>query len=146
MPGTRRLVRAVDDPLEVSPEVPLHIPLPFGDCELFVDVELEAGTELDLVVRKVEPTLRYGDMPLYHGRFAVLRLSTEESGRACLTREQALFDDGSVGGHLLGAGKPATIVLEARGRTVRALVAGERLELAATDAHGTFASQEPGLH
>jgi hypothetical protein len=133
------LNRLPDDPVEVDDARFLSVPWLYGDCDLWAEVELSTGSELDLVVRQVEPRRRHGDMPLYHGRFAVLRLTTGVAGPAWRTREQALFDD-APGGQVLDPGRPASIAVEARGHRVRANVAGVWHDwLDTADAHGGFA-------
>ena len=117
------LGRGPDDPFEVTETRFLSIPWPFADFDLFATVELPEDGEFDIVFRRVAPVQRDGDMPLFHGRFSLLRLSTVAQGPAYRTREQALFDD-LHGGQLLEAGRPATIHIEARGRRVRVNVAG----------------------
>jgi hypothetical protein len=123
-----------------------HFTWPFlvGDHDLWATVEVPAGGALDLVFRKVEPRIvPTGDggfeFTQFHGRFSVLRLSAVAEGEALLTREQALFG-GVAGGVLVQPGAPISILLEARGRTVRANVGGRWLgPFEAADDHGNTA-------
>ena len=111
----------------IRPERSLDLPIRFGDYDLNCVVELPEDAELDLVFRKVE---HWGqtDLPLFHARFAVLRMSSKASDMvsepAFLSREQALFSD-SGGGIQIAAGEPgASLSLECRGRVVRGNVNG----------------------
>src|SRR5690606_1769390 len=107
-----RIDRPGGEPVEVSPAKSLLVPFVPGDFDLVAELSLPAGGALDLVLRKVEPRLLPGgDMPLFHGRFVVLRLSaTGEGGPAFRSREQALFSPGP--GHELAAELPATVLVE----------------------------------
>ncbi len=161
------LNRAPDDPVVVEPSRPMQVPWPRGDFDLFAQLELASGSELDLLFRVVLPQKR-GTGPVkviarnaageseslqhsspgsaqeavqeaFHARFASLRLSTVVEGPALLTREEALFGT-EAGGLLLDAGRPATIVMEGRGDMVRANVAGVWLDwMKTSDAYGGFA-------
>lgn len=136
------LVRPVDDPLLVSERRPLTIPYVFGDFDLVADLEVPDGGSLDLCVRVVEPRRGVdGDMPLFHGRFTALRLSADGSeGPSFRSREDALFELADVAGQPVAAGLPTTVVLEARGRELRANTGGvEHGPFFATDAHGFLA-------
>jgi hypothetical protein len=136
------LVRPVDDPLLVSERRPLTIPYVFGDFDLVADLEVPDGGSLDLCLRVVEPRrAEGGDMPLFHGRFTALRLSADgEEGPAFRGREDALFELDRVAGQPVSAGLPTTVVLEARGRELRANTGGvEHGPFEAQDAHGFLA-------
>jgi hypothetical protein len=134
------MVRSDAEPLTVSADGRIALPYLFGDCDLVAEVELPEHGELDIVFRAVEPTLRDGDMPLYHGRFSVLRLSAWREGPAFLSRERALFEMPSSGGVRLAPGLPATVHLQARGHLSRANVAGQWLPwVESVDAFGSFA-------
>lgn len=120
------LARAEDDPLEVSEKQPFSLAgYAYGDFDLYAEVELPQGGEMDLVFRLVEPWLREDDsMPGFHGRFSLLRMSAVEAGPVYRSREQALFDEVMAGGQLLAPGIITSIHLQARGRLVRANIAG----------------------
>jgi hypothetical protein len=133
------LQRPAAGALELGDARPVTIPHPFADFDLIADLEVPAGGALDLVLRLVEPRRSAeGDMPLFHGRFAVLRLAADgRQGPAFLSREQALFDAAGNFGQAVAAGLPATVVVEARGRWLRANVAGVwHGPFEADDAHG----------
>jgi hypothetical protein len=120
------LGRPANDPLVVDPADWVRLPWLFGDFDLQCDVELGDATDLDLVVRVAEPRQVQGLQLPFHGRFSVLRLSTRAEAPAWRSRDEALFGPRD-GGALLGAGLPATVWIEARGRQLRANVAGRRL-------------------
>lgn len=135
------VVRPDGEPIEVTEARPLPVPYPFADFDLFADVEVPDGGAMDIVLRKVEPRRRAGgDMALFHGRFVALRLSANgREGPAFRTREQALFDDGFDGGQEVAPGLPATVLIEGRGRLLRANVAGVwHGPFESTDAHGAI--------
>lgn len=127
----------------VTASRPLRLPA-FGDCDLLATVELHEDAELDLVFREVSPLLRAGAdgvevLVPFHGRFALLRLAAQQGGPAYRTREAALFD-AVPGGVVLRPGLPASVRLEARGRRVRANVAGRWLPwIETSDDRGAFA-------
>lgn len=132
-----RLERKPADPLLVTPAKWLELPMLRGDFDLLADLELAAGTELDLIVRRVEPRPLGGVNLSAHGRFAVLRLSTLADGPAWRTPTAALL--GPAGGLRLAAGSAATIALAARGRSLQANVAGKVLpEFLAADEQGSI--------
>ncbi|MGA1606080.1 MAG: hypothetical protein ACO4CT_03790 [Planctomycetota bacterium] len=137
------LVRPIDDPLLVSERRPLTIPYVFGDFDLIADVEVPEGGSLDLCVRVVEPRRgKDGDMPLFHGRFTTVRLSADGrgDGPAFRSREDALFELAGVPGQVVAAGLPTTVVVEARGRELRANTGGvEHGPFLAMDSHGFLA-------
>jgi hypothetical protein len=137
------LVRPADDPLLVSERRPLTIPYVFGDFDLIADVEVPDGGSLDLCVRVVEPRRgEGGDMPLFHGRFTAVRLSADGrgDGPAFRSREDALFELAEVPGQVVAAGLPTTVVVEARGRELRANTGGvEHGPFLAMDSHGFLA-------
>lgn len=123
----------------------LHLPQQFGDFDLDATVELPEGGELDVVFRMMEPRLRPtadGSEQLvpFHARFSLLRLSAKQSGPPYRSREEALFADELVGGVKVGAGRPASVKIEARGRRVRAFVAGRWMPwVETTDDRGSIA-------
>ncbi len=142
-----RMLRGEDDAYDVRPGHPLILPFPFADFDMASDIELAADTDLDLVVRHVEPVLRDEGMPLFHARFAAIRSSTRAEGEPVRTREDALFDRFMDGGVKLAPGRVATITLEARGRVVEGNVAGVPIPpFATTDAHGALAFVSPRGH
>tara|TARA_R110002072_G_scaffold241027_8_gene399663 strand:+ start:7788 stop:9395 length:1608 start_codon:yes stop_codon:yes gene_type:complete len=119
-----RLTRPSDNLVEVTEGKWFLLPFLFGDFDLQMDVEVSEGTELDLLLRQVEPRLVDGHMTPFAGRFSVLRLSTEGDGEGWRTREQALL--GPKGNGVgIAAGHLATIWVEARGRELRANIAGK---------------------
>ncbi len=133
-----RLQRKPGDPMLVTPPLWLELPMLREDFDLLADVELGEGAEVDLVLRRVEPRYLQGVSLPGHSRFAALRLSTTTGGDAWHTPTSALF--GEVGGVRLGAGIPATIQLQARGRVLTASVAGKHLPpFTAEDDHGSLA-------
>ena len=75
-----RLTRPSDNLVEVTEGKWFLLPFLFGDFDLQMDVEVSEGTELDLLLRQVEPRLVDGHMTPFAGRFSVLRLSTEGDG------------------------------------------------------------------
>lgn len=130
--------------LEIPPDRPLLLPYAFGDFDLWCEIEVQDGAELELAVRLVEPVLRDGGIEPCHARFCVLRLSTAADGPAFRTREEALFSDDPTaalrGGVRIAGGLPATVTLGARGRGFEVNVAGQKLgPFATTDAHGQLA-------
>ncbi|MGE3171920.1 MAG: hypothetical protein AB7O97_04790 [Planctomycetota bacterium] len=133
-----QLSRTASDPLLVTPEKWLELPMPRGDFDLVADLELGEDVEADLLLRRVEPRLLQGVSLGFHGRFAVLRLSTGGAGEPWRTPETALF--GPRGGVRLAAGMSATVQVQVRGRRLEANVAGKRLPpFLATDEHGSLA-------
>ncbi|MEY2716658.1 MAG: hypothetical protein RIT24_3001, partial [Planctomycetota bacterium] len=131
------LTRSQSDPLLVTEAAWLELPTLREDFDLRADVELEEGAELDLVMRRVEPRPLQGVSLPAQSRFCALRLSTIAVGEPWRKPESALF--GEPGGLKLGGGLPATIVLQARGRTLTGNVAGKQLPTAeAQDDHGSL--------
>lgn len=132
------LQRPAGEPMLVTPDAWLELPMLRGDLDLIAQVELGEGAELDLVVRRVEARPIQGLNLGFHGRFATLRLSTAGQGPAWRSPAEALF--GEPHGQRLGAGLPATVSLQARGRRLRANVAGRELpEFLAQDDYGSIA-------
>ncbi|HLQ37829.1 MAG TPA: hypothetical protein VK348_08515, partial [Planctomycetota bacterium] len=112
----------------------------FADFDLQTTVELSENTDLDLLLRRTEPRTVQEQLPRFQGRFTVLRLSTR-SGNATpwLSREQALLEPWRTGAPIT-AGVPATVLVQARGRWLRANVAGTWLPwIEATDDQGNMA-------
>ncbi|MBP8301837.1 MAG: hypothetical protein KA020_15815 [Planctomycetes bacterium] len=118
-----RLVRTETTAYEISDAKWISVPWLYADFDLSMDVELSEKMDLDVLVRQVEPR-RIGNKTIpFDGRFSVLRLSTERAGEVWRTREQALFER-RTGGAELAAGYTATVWVQARGRMLRANVAG----------------------
>ncbi|HZN38042.1 MAG TPA: hypothetical protein VFD82_04520 [Planctomycetota bacterium] len=116
--------RKPDKAFEVSDAAWFLVPWLYGDFDLHMDVELSEGMELDILLRQVEPR-NVGDQFLqFHGRFSVLRLSSKADAPGWRTREQALFGPHD-GGVELAPGYVATVWVQARGRLLRANVAGK---------------------
>ncbi len=131
-----RLAPKADKPVEVTEARWLFLPFLFGDFDLQMDVELAAGTDLDVLVRQVEPRLVQDQLLPFTGRFAVLRLTSGKEGPGWKTRDEALLGprQGGVG---LAPGMAATVWIEGRGRQLTANVAGKAQgSLLATDDHG----------
>src|SRR5262249_35416213 len=95
------------------------------DFDLDAVVELAPGASFDLVLRRLEPREVRGGALQFHGRFAVLRMSTTADGPAWRTPADALLSP--PGGVRLAPGGPASVHVEARGRELRANVAGKVL-------------------
>jgi hypothetical protein len=121
-----RLMRSATDPYELTPAKWLFEPHRYGDFDLKATIELGENTTMDLLVRQVEPRLVDDVLQPFDGRFAVLRISTAAAGPAWLDRESALLGDLHAG-QKLAPGMSATLWLQARGRTLRANVAGQWL-------------------
>ena len=119
-----RVTRDAEHPLVITEDRSQDLPYVFGDCDLDATLEVPEGGELDIVVRKVEFTIREKKG---HGRFSGLRLSALAEGPAWRTREQLLFDTSAPGGLKVAPGLGATVHLELRGRTATATVAGRKL-------------------
>ncbi len=121
-----RLARDEDHPLEISAAQPFSLAgYSYGDFDVYAEVELPEGGELDVVFRQVEPWMREDkSMPMYHGRFSLFRLSAVDEGPFYRSRDQALFADDMQGGQVLAPGVVASVSIEARGRKLRANVAG----------------------
>lgn len=113
--------------------VPTLLPYGFEDFDLFASLELSEGAELDVVTRLVLPSPRYDEqggesLEPFHGRFHLLRLVAGGSvgvvgEGAFRTRAQALFSDAAAGVSVV-PGVGASLHLQARGRRIRANVAG----------------------
>lgn len=103
----------------------LFLPQLWGDFDLQMDLELAEGAEVDVLLRQVEPRLLDDVLEPFPGRFAVLRVSTDGDGAGWRTREEALFGPRG-GGVGVEAGRPASVWIEARGRTLTANVGGKR--------------------
>ena len=73
-----RLARPKGAPdLVVTPAKRTEIPIPFADFEMKGEWTFGKGAELDLVVRRVDPNTIDGGPGPYHGRFSMLRFSTD---------------------------------------------------------------------
>lgn len=124
--GEFRLARTADRPLEVSPSNWLFVPQRYGDFVLRMELELGEATDVDVVLRRVEPRLVDDQLLPFHGRFSVLRLSTRGDGPAWRTRDEALLAQ-RPGGVSLAPGLRASVWIEGHGRLLRANVAGKPL-------------------
>ncbi|MFN8824566.1 MAG: hypothetical protein ACK501_06345 [Planctomycetota bacterium] len=133
-PHDFHLARSKDDVKRITPSLWWFEPRRYGDFDLLMDVELGENVDLDVVLRQVEPWFVDEQLPAFHGRFGVLRISTRQRGPGWHTREQALQAQDS-GGIELAAGIPATVKIEARGRVLRANVAGHKLPPFVVDDH-----------
>ena len=120
------LARTTEQPKQVTPSQWWLDPFVYGDFDLHIDLELGENVDLDLLLRQVEPRFVDGQKLPFQGRFTVLRLSTRQAGPAWRTREQALLEPHG-GGVALAPGLPATVKIEARGRLLRANIAGRWL-------------------
>jgi hypothetical protein len=130
-----RLERPNGNPFLVTPQKWLELPMLRADFDLLADLELGEGAELDVLLRRVEPRPLHGMNLLFHGRFAVLRLSALADGPPWRTPADALL--GPAGGVKLLPGSHATVTIHARGRALQANVAGRTLpEFLAQDDHG----------
>lgn len=129
-----RLVRKASDPYPLDASRWLFEPHRYGDFDLKATVELGEATTLDWLVRQVEPRIVGSALQPFHGRFTVLRLSTSASGPAWLSREDALLGD-LARGHRVAPGMAATVWIQARGRTLRANIAGQWLPPIEADDH-----------
>lgn len=118
--------REVGRDYEITESNWLPIPRLFADFDMTMDVELGEHTELDVLLHQVEPRRIDSETLPFHGRFAVLRLSSERAGQPWRTREQALFEPRS-GGVEVAPGLDSTVSIHARGRELRANVAGRSL-------------------
>ena len=121
-----RLLRTEAEPYALTPAKWLLEPHRYADFDLYATIELGEHTAVDVLLRQVEPRLVDDVLTPFHGRFATLRLSTEGTGPAWLDRSAALFGDRMVG-HELAPGIPATLWIQARGRMLRANIAGSWL-------------------
>jgi hypothetical protein len=111
--------------LLVRPERWQPFPALRRDFDLDAVVELAPGASFDLVLRRLEPREVRGVALPFHGRFAVLRMSTTADGPGWRTPADALL--AAPGGVRLAPGVPASVHVEARGRELRANVAGKVL-------------------
>lgn len=118
-----RFVRNESSAFEVSDAKWFAVPWLYADFDLTMDVELGEGMTLDVLLRQVEPRVLGSELVPFHGRFTVLRLSTIGSGTPWLLRGEALFARHGRGAEL-AAGHTATVWVQARGRALRANVAG----------------------
>ncbi len=121
-----RLLRPSDQPLEVTPAKWLQVPWLYADFDLHMDVELGEHTRLDVLLRQVEPRHVQRRIEPFHGRFTVLRLTTDAGGAPFLRIPEALVGTQPTGVEL-AAGHRATVWVQARGRLLRANVAGRWL-------------------
>lgn len=125
-------------PLEVTEARWCLMPFLFADFDMQMDVELGENTDLDILLRQVEPRLVDNQLLPFTGRFSVLRLTTAADGPAWRTRDEALTAPRG-GGVGLAAGRIATVWIEARGKSLRANVAGKKQPwFTADDEYGMF--------
>lgn len=138
------MTRDGQHPLDVTPAKWQPFPYLLADFDLQLDVELAADTDFDLMLRRVEPRPVQGERLQFDGRFVVLRLSSHADGEVWRSREQALF--GPLGGERIDAGYPATVLVQGRGRQLRAQIAGHPWTpwFLAADEHGSFAVASHG--
>jgi hypothetical protein len=113
-----------DSVIEVTEARRMFQPRLFADFDLQMDVDLAADTDLDLLVRQVEPRLVGEQLRPFQGRFAALRLTTGSDGPGWRSRDALLFGPRH-GGASLAPGVTATVWIEARGRHLTANVAGK---------------------
>lgn len=104
----------------------------FGDFDLEMDVSLGEGADLDVLLRVVEPrhledpeTGVIGPMEMFAGRFTGLRMSTVGDGPGWRSRD-ALLTGGPGNGVGVAPGYLSTVWIQARGRWLRANVAGRQ--------------------
>lgn len=133
-PHDFHLARSKDDVKRITPSLWWFEPRRYGDFDLLMDVELGENVDLDVVLRQVEPWFVDEQLPAFQGRFGVLRISSRQRGPGWHRREQALQAPDS-GGIEIAAGLPATVKIEARGRVLRANVAGHKLPPFVVDDH-----------
>jgi hypothetical protein len=137
-PHDFHLARSKDDVKRITPSLWWFEPRRYGDFDLLMDIELGENVDLDVVLRQVEPWFVDEQLPAFQGRFGVLRISSRQRGPGWHTREQALRTPDS-GGIEIAAGLPATVTIEARGRVLRANVAGHKLPpFVVDDSFGMF--------
>ncbi len=130
--GDFHLARPVDKPLELREAKWCKLLELYGDFDLSMEVELGEGTDLDVLVRQVEPRLVDQQLLQFQGRFSVLRMTTAHDGPAWRSRDEALVAPRG-GGLSLAPGLRATVWIEARGNLVRANVAGRTTQWFRTD-------------
>lgn len=127
------------EPFVIDDSRRLDVPWQFADFDLQMDVELGAGTSLDLVARRVEPRMIGSRFEQFHGRFTALRLSAGRGGEPWFTRDRLLLGGGTAAGADLAPGITATVWVEGRGRTLTANIAGKKLPpFASADTYGAF--------
>jgi hypothetical protein len=119
-----RLLRTETTAYEITDAKWISVPWLYADFDLSMDIELSEKMDLDMLLRQVEPRRIGNETIPFDGRFSVLRLSTNRAGEVWRTREQALFEPRE-GGAELAAGYTATVWVQARGRMLRANVAGK---------------------
>lgn len=133
-----RLERTAATSFEITEAKWLAVPWLYADFDLHMDVELGEHMDLDVLLRQVEPRRLGSEVIPFHGRFSVLRLSTNRKGEPWRSRDQALFEP-RAGGADLAPGYTATVWVQARGRALRANVAGKWYPwFTADDEYGTM--------
>lgn len=118
------LTRSADNPVEVTEARWCFLPFLFGDFDLQLEVELAERTELDLLLRQVQPRLVGDRLVPFTERFTSLRLSTVQNGPPWWSAYDAIAAP-RTGGVDLAPGLAATVWVQGRGRMLRANVAGK---------------------
>lgn len=118
------LARSADQPIEVTEARWCFLPFLFGDFDLQLEVELAERTELDLLLRQVQPRLVGEELVPFTERFTSLRLSTVQDGPPWWSTYDAVAAPRN-GGVDLAPGLVATVWVQGRGRMLRANVAGK---------------------
>lgn len=132
------LTRAGDNLVEITDSQWFFLPFLWGDFDLQMDLELSEGAEIDVLLRQVEPRFVDEVIEPFAGRYSVLRLSSEGDAPGWRTRDEALFGPPGNGVGLT-PGYLATVWIEARGRRLRANVAGKwQPWFEAEDVYGMF--------
>lgn len=138
------VTRPSDNLVEVSEDKWFLVPILYGDFDLQMDIEVSDGTELDVLLRQVEPRIVAGQLLPFAGRFSVLRLSTDGDDVGWRTRDEALLGPSGNGVNIT-AGHLATVWIQARGRVLTANVAGKvQPPFTAEDEYGMMAMVAKG--
>ena len=93
------VTRPSDNLVEVSEDKWFLVPILYGDFDLQMDIEVSDGTELDVLLRQVEPRIVAGQLLPFAGRFSVLRLSTDGDDVGWRTRDEALLGPSFISYH-----------------------------------------------
>ncbi|MCU0866119.1 MAG: hypothetical protein MUC36_20235 [Planctomycetes bacterium] len=118
------LARSADQPIEVTEARWCFLPFLFADFDLQLEIELAERTEVDLLLRQVQPRLVDDALVPFTERFTSLRLSTVQDG-APWRHELDAVAGRRPGGVELAPGLVATVWVQGRGRMLRANVAGK---------------------
>ena len=138
------VTRPSDNLVEVSEDKWFLVPILYGDFDLQMDIEVSEGTELDVLLRQVEPRIVADQLLPFAGRFSVLRLSTDGDDVGWRTRDEALLGPSGNGVNIT-AGHLATVWIQARGRLLTANVAGKvQPSFLAEDEYGMMAMVAKG--